>query len=497
MRFTIILLSFLATTLTSVTSTSIDLRNLTRSQGYVWETLYNPSITSAGDINHDGIDDLLIGWNLSPGSMTWVSVIYGKKGGLSPDLNISSSFDISQGFKIFYRYNAFSNIPLASSFASAGDINHDGIDDIVIGATNDSTNGNIFVIYGKKGGFSSNINLAQFDSSQGFKIYLKDLTDPFVKPAGDFNHDGIDDIIVFSLYSGDVFVIYGKKGGYSKTIDLYNGFNLNQGVVISGLPLKSMMSFSPAGDINNDGVDDIMFATSPTIIQDYSQGTVYVIYGQKGGFSSNLNVSAEFDLSKGFTISGPPATWYKSEKMTGFAGDINGDGIDDILVGVPFYECSQSYCGAAYVVYGRTGKFSANVDLASLDISQGFKITGAAGSQLGSFVSSVDANGDGINDIVVGAPNFSPPYSYEAGAVYVIYGQRSGERANVNLKNGLEESQGYQIVEAVGNSGSYGDINGDRVNDLLLTGSNSCYVLYSSTNFFDLFLFSIFDRQLD
>jgi hypothetical protein len=144
-------------------------------------------------------------------------------------------------------------------------------------------------------------------------------------------------------------------------------------------------------------------------------------------FGPNLQLSA-LDGSDGFQISGAAAGDWAGRSVSA-AGDVNGDGIDDVIVGAEGTDPNGSYSGAAYVVFGTAGGFSATLNLSTLDGTTGFQISGeVVGDQAGSSVSVAgDVNGDGIDDLIVGAegakPNGSP-----FGAAYVVLARPAGLR---------------------------------------------------------------------
>src|SRR5258707_1163923 len=110
------------------------------------------------------------------------------------------------------------------------------------------------------------------------------------------------------------------------------------------------------------------------------------------------------DGLQGFKISG-----VNSNDFSGFtvasAGDVNGDGFDDIVIGAPHADPNGSNAGASYVVFGKASGFSSNLNLSSLNGSNGFKISGVAGDDNSGFsvASAGDINGDGYDDLIIGA----------------------------------------------------------------------------------------------
>jgi hypothetical protein len=155
------------------------------------------------------------------------------------------------------------------------------------------------------------------------------------------------------------------------------------------------------------------------------------------------------DGTNGFTIHGEVA-----EDQLGYsvsaAGDVNGDGIDDIAIGAPQAEPHGDNSGAVYVIFGRTDGFSAVLDLASLDGTTGFKIAGSEGELAGGAVSKAgDVNGDGFDDIILGAKG-AVTNKVNAGAAYVVFGRAGGGSSVVEL-SALDGEHGFKISgEAAG-----------------------------------------------
>src|SRR6185369_9375277 len=124
------------------------------------------------------------------------------------------------------------------------------------------------------------------------------------------------------------------------------------------------------------------------------------------------------------------------------AGDFNGDGFADLIVGAKFADPHGIYSGASYVVFGKASGLAANLDLSSLDGSTGFKLSGVAAFDYsgGSVASAGDVNGDGFADLIVGAHG-ADPHGSRSGASYVVFGKASGFAANLDLSS-LDGSNG-------------------------------------------------------
>ncbi len=279
------------------------------------------------------------------------------------------------------------------SVSSAGDINGDGFDDIIIGAERADPNGNndageSYVVFGSGEGFSGNLNLSSLDGTNGFVINGIDRFDNSglsVSGAGDINGDGFDDIIIGAAFAdpngingaGESYVVFGVGEGFSASLDL-SSLDGTNGFVINGIDRfdNSGRSVSGAGDVNGDGFDDIIIGAYDASPNGNSRaGESYVVFGSAGGFSASLNLSS-LDGENGFVINGIDSYDYSGRSVSG-AGDVNGDGFDDIIIGAEYASPNGNYgAGESYVVFGSADGFSASLNLSSLDGTNGFVLNG-------------------------------------------------------------------------------------------------------------------------
>ena len=219
------------------------------------------------------------------------------------------------------------------------------------------------------------------------------------------------------------------------------------------------------------------------------------------GFAANLDLST-LDGSNGFKISGV-AVYDNSGFSVASAGDVNGDGFDDLIIGAYGADRTALLPGRAMWCSARPRPLPRNLDLSTLDGSNGFKISGeAAGDDSGCSVASAgDVNGDGFDDLIIGAP--VPTRTACSGASYVVFGKASFADltvGNLDLST-LNGSNGFKISgEAARRSSGFsvasaGDVNGDGFDDLIVgalgadpNGSNSgaSYVVFGKASFADL-----------
>ena len=492
-------------------------------------------VSSVGDINGDNIDDFAIGApaadpNGDRSGATYI--IYGQTDGFSANINLRN-LNAGDGFRIVGENRG----DLSGGSVSSGDVNGDGFNDIIIGALQaepdgdhiNHNSGSTYVVFGKSGGYSGTVNLSSIvTNGDGFRLDGENRSDwsgEFVS-AGDINGDGYDDVIIGVSWvgyngdggrSGSTYVVFGKPDNPDESNDLNGIMSLSEldgsdGFRIDGGgPVDWSGRFVSSGDVNGDGYDDIIIGARYVGQYDDNgdwSGTAYVVFGKANDANDSSDFDAimrlsEIDGSNGFRIDGVN---YHGLSGLSSAGDINGDGNDDIIIGFNAVARNGNWIGASYIVFGKANDasgastFDANVRLSELDGSDGFRIEGTnADDHSGLFVSSAgDFNGDGFDDVIIGAhgaesngvsSSSGSTYISSSGSTYIVFGKETGFSDTIRLSD-LDGSDGVRIDGAhrsynidYSAVSSAGDVNDDGYDDVIIGASGagpngSSYIVY-------------------
>ncbi len=369
------------------------------------------SVASAGDVNGDGYDDLIIG---------------------APKFDDGASADVGRAY-IYYGGNIIDNSVdviltgdgtvnfFGISVSTAGDVNGDGYADVIVGSSSSST-GKCYIFFG---GVSMNnavdvtmSNIGNFGES--------------VSDAGDVNGDGFDDVIVGAWADNSLT---------GKSYIFYGGSTMNNtaDVIMSEDPSNVFgWSVSTAGDVNGDGFSDVIVGAWAN---NSSTGKSYIYFG---GTSMNniadVTISGEISANKfGVSVS--------------TAGDVNGDGFSDVIIGA---DGNNSSTGKSYIFFGSTS-LSSTINASSANV----KMSGEATNDLFGISVSIagDVNGDGYSDVIVGAEGNNS----STGKSYIFYGGSSMNNIADIAISGKNSNDffGHSVSNA-------GDMNSDGYSDFII-----------------------------
>ncbi|MBK6425720.1 MAG: FG-GAP repeat protein [Blastocatellia bacterium] len=405
-------------------------------------------VSGAGDVNNDGFDDIIVGASLyDAGSADEGAafIFLGGPNGIS--LPAATRLESNQ-----------TNAAFGLSVAGAGDVDNDGYDDVIVGAdtydAGQTDEGAAFVFRGGPSGIpngnpSTAATILQVDQvSAGIGIS--------VAGAGDVNDDGFADVIVGSVFydsgqtdEGAAFVYLGSASGIIPTAN----------AVLNGDQATSRMGISVdgAGDTNGDGYDDVIVGARLYDLGQFDEGAAFVFLGGSAGITIASATAADA------TLEGNLAGALMGASVAS-AGDLNNDGFADVVVGANAYNAGQSNEGAVFVFLGGAAGVGNGGPTSADTFLQSNQIDG----QLGTSVAGAgDVNGDGYDDLLVGARvmNLGTP---QEGGVFLYFGGASGVPSEITISSGPTILQQDQALAFFGTSvAGVGDVNGDGYSDVV------------------------------
>jgi hypothetical protein len=450
-----------------------------------------------GDFNGDGKDDLAIGVPFedvySSRDAGAVQVIYGSSSGLSATISRADQFwsqDSPDVDDVAEEGDSFGRT------LSSGDFNADGVDDLAIGVPDENqgnivNSGGVQVIYGSLNGLSTSQRPDQFWTQESTDVDGDaELDENFGSSlsVGDFNGDDIDDLAVgvpredigTIVEAGGVQIIYGSPNGLSATSPRPDQFWTQDNPDIDGIsePADFFGDAISSGDFNGDDIDDLAVGIPGEDVGNIGQaGAAQVIYGSLSGLSAVLSHPDQFWSQDSIDIEN--GAEYNDLFGSSFsAGDYNGDGIDDLAIGVPAEGLGTiESAGAIHAIYGSLNGLSATlvqVDQFWTQDSAEIASTSGAFKNFGVSLSKGDFNGDSIDDLAIGVPGEDIGNLVETGAAQVVYGSAAGLSPTVSrpdqfwTQDTLDVNNGAEIDDLFGASISAGDFDGNDRDDLVV-----------------------------
>ncbi len=431
------------------------------------DAYFGMSVAGAGDVNGDGYADIIVGSTGSGFEPTHEGAAFIFLGG-EQGLNTTAAWQVGSGQ---------TNSQFGFSVKGLGDVNGDGFADVAVGSfyfdNTEVDDGAVYIYAGNANG-ASTVALATLKGNKASSEFGRSVS------GGDFNGDGYADLVVGNPADNQNFIQEGSVQIYGGGP---NGLNTEQASIFDANQVDAALgsSIANAGDINGDGFNDIILGSPGFDTGFGNSGAAFIYLGSDTGLATNaitqLN-GTQSEAAFGRSVAG--------------AGDVNGDGYADIIVGSDGFDHGEQNEGAAFIYLGSASGINSTV-FASLESNQ-------ADAQFGFSVASAgDLNGDGFSDIIVGSPAYDHGQTDE-GAAFIYLGHSSV--FNTTAAHFLESNQANsQFAFSVAKAG---DVNGDSLSDIAIgspsfdNGQNdegAVFVYLGNTNVFASNIFATLDSN--
>jgi hypothetical protein len=422
---------------------------------------YGRGVSSAGDVDGDGLGDILLGAWGNDHSVSGAGAAYlFFASSLDGDLDVSGADYVIRGEN--------ENDLVGNGVSAAGDVDGDGLGDFLVGAwQNDDAGtdaGKACLFLAASLGTDTDLVLSDADY-----CFLGENDEDYVgwglSGAGDVDGDGLDDLLIgangnddVDPTSGKAYLVLAASLGSDTQISLADADYSFLGESTSD---NAGYSVSEAGDVDGDGLADILIGAYLHDTGGANAGMVYLVLG------ASLGSDTEIDLGDAdYAFVGEDSSNYTGQSIDS-AGDIDGDGLDDILIGGPRNSDMGTYAGKVYIVLGSSLGSDPEIDLADAD----YAFLGESGDdQAGYSVAGLgDVDGDGLSDILIGAPWKSNIGIWD-GKAYLVYGS-SMTLGTQYLEDADIIYEGNANFQKVGTTVSrVGDVDGDGLDDALIAG---------------------------